>query len=192
MNKNTEFAVGIKEMQLRIFYWQRQTGERFARKKVTIMKNLLGRCVCAILLLTVLTGCVSAEYRGESFPATLYINTYQAGQKLPENCVFIGRGVASGEYSGTTESQLLHKLQQLGLAHGADALVVMGCRIVPDGNVADSAREDFISATDAPDQASTEIEFNNIIEDQAAQQSSFIRIMYADFLRYKRNLPSAK
>lgn len=137
-------------------------------------------------VLTVLTGgCISATYKGESFPSTDYIVAYESMQNIPANYVIIGRGKVSGEYSGTTNAELRRKLTRMGMQNGADAMVIIGTRIIPDGQVADSSSDDFITATDAPDQAATEIEFNNILNVPAAENSRFIRIMYADFLRRK-------
>ena len=71
------------------------------------------------------------------------------------------------------------------MANGANAMVILGVRIVSGGTVANPARVNFIEATDDPDQTATEVEFNNILTDPPPRQGRFERVMYADFLRKK-------
>ena len=96
----------------------------------------------------------------------------------------IGRGTASGEYSGTSNADLLQKLRVLGLQHGARAMIIVGNRIVPNGKIADAAQSNFITATDDPDQQETEMEFDEILNSNEFDgKTVFRRIMYAEYLR---------
>ena len=135
------------------------------------------------LFVLLLSGCVSTVYRGETFPATTDLQLLTAP---PANCRIIGRGKAQGEYSGTSNLELENKLRELGLAHGAEAMIIAGTMIVPDGKAVNDADENFIEATDDPDQ----VEFETFMQEALNPSSDsggnrFLRIMYAVYLRRK-------
>ena len=135
------------------------------------------------LFVLLLSGCVSTVYRGETFPATTDLQLLTAPSA---NYRIIGRGKAQGEYSGTTNSELENKLRELGLAHGAEAMIIAGTMIVPDGKAVNDANENFIEATDDPDQ----VEFETFMQEALNPSSDggsnrFLRVMYAVFLRRK-------
>ena len=135
------------------------------------------------LFVLLLSGCVSTVYRGETFPATTDLQLLTAP---PANYRIIGRGKAQGEYSGTTNSELENKLCKLGLAHGAEAMIIAGTMIVPEGKAVNDADENFIEATDDPDQ----VEFETFMQEALNPSSDsggnrFLRIMYAVYLRRK-------
>ena len=143
-------------------------------------KLRLSGILCTILLLS---GCISGEYHGKKYPATASIEILASAIPLPDNYIIIGRGNASGEFSASSNAELQNKLEQLGMANGANAMVILGVRIIQTGTVANPATVNFIEATDDPDQAETEVEFNNILADPPPRQGRFERVMYADFLR---------
>ena len=135
----------------------------------------------AVLLLS---GCVSTVYRGETFPATNVLQIITA--PVPVDYRIIGRGKAQGEYSGTTRQELENKLRELGLAHGAEAMIIAGTMIVPDGKAVNDADENFIEATDDPDQVEFETFMQETLNPSSDGGSSrFLRVMYAVFLRRK-------
>ena len=143
------------------------------------MKKLLWLNAAVLLL----SGCISTVYRGETFPATTELQLLTA---VPSEYRIIGRGKAQGEYSGTTRQELENKLRKLGLAHGAEAMIITGTMIVPDGKAVNDANENFIEATDDPDQ----VEFETFMQETLNPSSDggsnrFLRIMYAVYLRRK-------
>ena len=136
------------------------------------------------ILLGLASGCISVKYHGESFPPTEHLEVFHLGKQPPCPMQIIGRGTASGEYSGTSNADLLQKLRALGLQHGAKAMIIVGTRIVPDGKIADAAQSNFITATDDPDQQETEMEFDEILDSNEFEgKTVFRRIMYAEYLR---------
>ena len=130
----------------------------------------------------ILSGCITSNYRGEDFPPTSNIEILPRSSNTPENFRIIGSGTACGEYSAVTNADLLQKLKTLGMQHGANYMIVIGTRIVPAGKVADTANEDFIMATDDPDQLEFESAMDNDLDPPRSRQT-YKRIMYADFLR---------
>ena len=136
------------------------------------------------LFVLLLSGCVSTVYRGETFPATNDLQIITA--PVPVDYRVIGRGKAQGEYSGTSNLELENKLRELGLAHGAEAMIIAGTMVVPDGKAVNDANENFIEATDDPDQ----VEFETFMQEALNPSSDggsnrFLRVMYAVFLRRK-------
>ena len=132
------------------------------------------------------SGCVSSVYQGKSFPATDSVAIFDSPGKIPRGYTVIGSGRASGEFSGTSNDELRQKLQKLGMQHGANAMVIAGVRIVPDGHVVNDAEYNFIEASDDPDQTATEIAMQETINsDPNAGSTRYMRIMYAQFLRKK-------
>ncbi|MBE6380831.1 MAG: hypothetical protein E7047_07870 [Lentisphaerae bacterium] len=137
-------------------------------------------------LATAVAGCISANYHGEDFPPTDSIKVLGNTPGLAEQYRIIGRGEASGEFSAVSNLDLQNRLCELGQAHGAEALVIVGTRIVPAGRIADATANNIIQASDDPDQLATQIAFNEDISadpDHAARD--YKRIMYALFLRKK-------
>ena len=140
----------------------------------------------AAFLSLLLSGCIAASYHGESYPATDSIRVLPRNSAVLQNYRIIGTGQASGEFSGVTDGDLQNKLCQLGQQHGAEALVVTGTRIVSSGKAVNDETENFITATDAPDQVMTESAFSeDISADPGNAGTVFTRIMYADYLRKK-------
>ena len=136
----------------------------------------------AVAILLFLSGCISSVYRGESFPATNTLQVYEFNEKAPANARVIGTGQASGEFSAVSNEDLREKLKSLGLQHGARFMVIIGTRIVPAEKIADSSNEDFLTATDDPDQFETENAMDTILDPPGSRQT-YQRIMYAEFLR---------
>ena len=68
------------------------------------------------------------------------------------------------------------------MQHGARYMIVIGTRIVPDGKVANTGSEDFVTATADPDQWEFESSMNLDLDPPGGRQT-YKRIMYADFLR---------
>lgn len=135
----------------------------------------------AILLLN---GCVSGVYHGSSFPATDSLQTWQFDQPIPAGYRIIGRGRAWGEFSGTSPEELKKKLYRMGLQHGADAMKIIGSRIVRSTYAVNTEPYDFFEATDAPDQLETEIAiYQTVSSDPNAGDTGYTRIMYAEFLK---------
>lgn len=132
-----------------------------------------------------LSGCVSTLYRGENFPATNEMKILSGSQNIPSGYRIIGRGRASGEYSGTSDAELRCKLRKLGMQHGADIMLVSSGVIVPDGNAVTDAEENFIAATDDPDQVSFDTTMQKILNASSGSRERFLRIMYAIYLRRK-------
>ena len=133
--------------------------------------------------LLLLNGCISTVYRGETFPAASELQIFTA---QPANYRIIGRGKAQGEYSGTSSSELQSKLRELGLAHGAEAMVISGPVIIPDGKAVNDADENFIEATDDPDQVEFETAVQETLNPSSDRGSGrFLRVMYALYLRRK-------
>ena len=146
------------------------------------------KCFSALLccLLILLSGCIDTNYQGASYPAAASAMILENDPQVLKNYRIIGRGTASGEFSGVSNQELREKLRELGEAHGAEALVIVGSRIVPEGKAADPAEENFILATDDPDQAATERTFyEDISENHNHAGITCKRIMYALFLRKK-------
>lgn len=146
-------------------------------------KHLVLSVNLSIILL--FAGCVSYNYQGQSFPPTEQIQILSAATPLEPYWQIIGRGQARGEFSGTSNQDLARRLRQLGMQHGAEAMIIVGTQILPAGEVANSANSSFITATDDPDQAGTEQAFSEIIGSSGGTSQHFERIMYADFLRKK-------
>ena len=130
----------------------------------------------------ILSGCITTDYHGEDFPPTSNIELLPRNSNIPENCRIIGSGTASGEYSSASNAVLLKNLKTLGMQHGAKYMIVIGTRIVPAEKVADTANEDFLLATDDPDQLEFESAMDNDLDPPRSRQT-YKRIMYADFLR---------
>lgn len=149
------------------------------------MKSLIRVTVAGIICLG-LVSCVSTGYKGKSFAPT---NSLELLQKTPNKSEFelIGLGHASGEYSGTTNSELQSKLYDLGLEHGANAMRIAGVRLVPEGHVVNMAEYNFIEATDDPDQTQFETQMQEDISGASNQgYTRYMRIMYAEYFRKKQ------
>lgn len=150
------------------------------------MKKVFFPVILAVFM-GVISGCISTAYQGESFPASASLKIFPAAAQLPTGYAIIGRGKAYGEFSGTDNLELQQKLQHLGMQHGADAMIIAGTRIVPDGKAVNDAPYNFIEATDDPDQTAFETNMQEIItSDPNAGNTRYMRIMYAVFLRKKR------
>ena len=76
-------------------------------------------------------------------------------------------------------------MEKLARKHGADAMVVMGMTLVPEGRKVDDSAENVIAATSDPDQTGTLIAFRQDLESVSANGGStrFERRLYADFFR---------
>ena len=143
------------------------------------------RLVAAPLLLLVLSSCVSVEYQGKSFAPVGSLQILQNDRGY-ENYEFIGSGHASGEYSGTSNAELKNKLYELGLQHGAEAMKIVGVRLVPTGHVVNMADYNFIEATDDPDQTWTDTDMQEVISGEPnSGYTRYKRIMYAEYYRKK-------
>ena len=143
------------------------------------------RLIAALLGVLVLSSCVSVEYQGRSFPPVNSLRILQTGREY-KNYEFIGWGHASGEYSGTSNAELRNKLYLLGLQHGAEAVRIIGVRLVPAGHVVNMADYNFIEATDDPDQTWTETDMQEVISgDPNSGYTRYKRIMYAEYYRKK-------
>ena len=131
-----------------------------------------------------LSGCVSGVYHGSSFPATDSLQIWQFDQPIPAGYRIIGRGRAWGEFSGTSQEELQEKLRCMGLQHGADAMKIIGSRVVRSGYAVNTAQYDFFEATDAPDQLETENAiYETVSPNPNAGETEYTRIMYAEFLK---------
>ena len=140
--------------------------------------------ILSAMLTAFLNGCVSAAYYGESFPPTESLAILSDTPQVRRNYRIIGNGNASGEFSAFSNQDLQQKLIQLGREHGAEAMIISGTRIVPEGRIASSAQENFILATDDPDQVQTENAFDeDISADPGRPGTVYKRIMFAEFLR---------
>lgn len=150
-----------------------------------------------ILVLPVLTalaaGCLHTGYKGESFPATDEVIVLPRSSAPPAGYVLIGRGWVAGEASATTRRELEKRMEKLARKHGADALVVMGMTLVPEGRKVDDGTENVIAAGSDPDQTRTLISFHQNLESVSANGTStrFERRLYADFFRQTEARPEA-
>ena len=132
--------------------------------------------------LVLLSGCINTVYHGESFPPGASVQVLSAGEKPPPHCRIIGNAQASGEFSAVSNADLLEKLKTLAMQHGARYMIVIGTRIVPAEKVADTGNENFLTATDDPDQLEFESSMDNDLDPPRSRQT-YKRIMYAEFLR---------
>ena len=133
-------------------------------------------------VLALLSGCINTVYRGESFPPSASVQVLSAGEKPQQTCRIIGNARASGDFSTVSNADLQKKLKTLAMQHGAHYMVVIGTRIVPAEKVADTDNEDFLTATDDPDQLEFESAMDNYL-DPPRSRETYKRIMYAVFLR---------
>ena len=141
--------------------------------------------VLTVLTAIVTTGCLATGYKGESFPATDEVIVLPRGSAPPAGYTLIGRGWVAGEASATTRKELEARMEKLARKHGADALVVMGMTLVPEGRKVDDSEENVIAATSDPDQTHTLISFRQELDSVTANGTStrFERRLYADFFR---------
>lgn len=120
-----------------------------------MQKNFWKRCVqialMSVALPVLLTGCIHFEYEGESFPATEDVEILDV-HDMPGNWKEIGRAVVSGNYQQVDQNDLLDRLLEEALAHGAEALAVTAVRTMPLQNV------------DPEDELSLAIDQNNSAE----------------------------
>ena len=137
------------------------------------------------MLLILFSGCISTQYNGKTFPAVNNITVIPFGGKAPAQSVYIGRGSASGEFSGTSREDLIAQLRRTGMQNGADFMLLAGSEIIPEGKIADNAENNFVIATDDPDQVAFELDSNEIIGNQNSAQTRFRSIMYALYYRSK-------
>ena len=133
-------------------------------------------------VLALLSGCINTVYRGESFPPSASVQVLSAGEKPQQPCRIIGNARASGDFSTVSNADLQKKLKTLAMQHGARYMVVIGTRIVPAEKVAGTDNEDFLTATDDPDQLEFESAMDNYL-DPPRSRETYKRIMYAVFLR---------
>ena len=142
------------------------------------------------LLLAVLgalgvSGCLATGYKGESFPATDEVLTLPRSAAPPAGYTRIGCGWVAGEASATTRKELEARMKKLARKHGADAMVIMGMTLVPEGRKVDDSAENVIAAASDPDQTETLLAFRRDISGVTANGTStrFERRLYADFFR---------
>jgi len=149
--------------------------------------------VLSALVAVAAAGCLNTGYQGESFPATDEVIVLPRNSAPPAGYTLIGRGWVAGEASATTRKDLEKRMEKLARKHGADALVVMGMTLVPEGRKVDDGTENVIAAGSDPDQTRTLMSFNQDLESVSANGTStrFERRLYADFFRQTEARPEA-
>ena len=142
--------------------------------------------IISILTACIFSGCINSDYQGRSYPDTSSLQILKRSDPIPNDYEIIGRGWSSGEFSAVTPAELQAELVKLGCQHGANAMIVIGSTLVDSGQVAASAANNFIVATDDPDQVGFETALDEDIQsNRSGTNNQFLRIMYADFLRKK-------
>lgn len=149
------------------------------------MKHLFRQFSGCLLLAATAGGCLATGYQGESFPATNEVVLLPRNDAPPAGYVLMGRGWVAGEASGTTRRELEKRMISLAKKHGADAMVVMGTILVPDGRKVNDENDNVIEAGSDPDQTGTLVAFDQDVSSAGANGAStrFERKMYADFFR---------
>lgn len=148
------------------------------------MKNLIRLAVAGIVCLGLIS-CVSTEYKGKSFPETHDLLILKSSSDKSDY-ELVGTGQASGEYSGTSNSELRNRLYELGLEHGANAMRIAGVRLIPEGHVVNMAEYNFIEATNEPDQTQFGTQMQEDISgDPNHGCTRYVRVMYAEYYRKK-------
>ncbi|MDD3153386.1 MAG: hypothetical protein PHS41_00855 [Victivallaceae bacterium] len=148
----------------------------------------------AMVVCALLSGCMSFEYKGETFPETESAKLYLSQAKAPAGYTVIGRAVVSGSYGDITRERMLKKLQSEAQLRGAEAVIVTGTQVIPDGKVVSVDPE---SNTLAAVSADTTYSWNSMVSDfdggygeigkkQVGQGKvpRYLRVIRAEFVRY--------
>ena len=92
---------------------------------------LTAGCLIAILI----SGCLPVDYRGASYAPTQNVKFYRSKTEIPQPFKVMGRAVCSGDYSTTSQEEIVQKLIQRAESAGADAVLLHEYAIVPTGSV---------------------------------------------------------
>ncbi|MFA7229707.1 MAG: hypothetical protein WC071_00405 [Victivallaceae bacterium] len=151
------------------------------------------------LVLTLVVGCLSFNYKGETFPQTSGIKIYDDATKIPAEYSVMGRCVCSGKYEQFSKEEMYRKIVAEAEDKGADAVLVYAYQVVPAGrDESGLLREDSVSVwVEGSDEVSG---WNQLTKDfdggyntigkknSAANPLSYTRIVRAELLKFNTNL----
>ena len=85
----------------------------------------------AMVMLCILPGCISYEYRRETSSPEERITVYANGHTVTEDYRLLGTATVSGEYPEVSRQKLLDKLQEEARKAGANAVMIESEKILP-------------------------------------------------------------
>lgn len=98
----------------------------------------------ALLIVFSLTGCVSVDYIGETYPPTKNVQIFMEKKQIPWKYQLIGKAIATAPDDFTC-GDIQEKLQEKARAVGADAILILSFRKVECGEtVQNTGCETFV------------------------------------------------
>jgi hypothetical protein len=93
------------------------------------------RLMIAATLLTVVLGCASIQYVGDTYPRTEHVDLYFSEYDVPGEYRVIGRLVATANVDEPfySSEKFMEAIRKKGRDKGADAVVILGLRRVATG-----------------------------------------------------------
>lgn len=92
--------------------------------------------MAAVLLSFVMCGCMSVEcVMSETFEPTEEVRIYDKASDVPYSYKVIGVCQTEGNYTEFSYDDMMKRMISEGQENGADGIIVLGMRVVPDGRV---------------------------------------------------------
>jgi len=162
-----------------------------------MQKAFLTGALCLGVMLV--AGCLSFNYKGETFPQTSSIKIYDDATKIPAEYSVMGRCVCSGKYEQFSKEEMYRKVVAEAEAKGADAVLVYAYQVVPAGrDESGLLREDSVSIwAEGSDEVSGWNQLTKDFDggyskigkkDKSANPLSYTRIVRAELLKFNTNL----
>lgn len=152
--------------------------------------------VAAVVLMSLSFGCMSVDcVMNETFPATEEIKKYDKAADVPYEYTVIGVCQTEGNYTEFSYDDMLNKMADKGMENGADGIVVVGMRVVPDGRVVQTSPLRVVSdgSSSATNNQWEEINkdfgggYGSIRSKSFGASQTYDRIIRARFIRFKRD-----
>ncbi len=155
---------------------------------------LLLTVVCSAIFF--MCGCMSVDcVIVESFPPTEDVKKFEKNSDIPYEYTVIGVCQTEGNYTEYSYDDMMNKIIERGRENGADAVLLVGMRVVPDGRVVQtSPLVNSIEATSAAS-ANTWEEigkdfgggYGSIRSKSFGTAQTYDRIVRARLIRFVRN-----
>ena len=151
--------------------------------------------ICAVsLLLFLLTGCMSVDcVMKETFSPTDTVKVYDKAADIPYDYSIIGVCQTEGNYTEYSYDDMINEIMKRGMENGADGILVLGMRVVPDGRVVQTSplRSSLDSASTGNSWAEINKDFGggygNVRSKSFGASQTYDRIIRVNFIRFKRD-----
>lgn len=143
-----------------------------------------------------LCGCMSVDcVMTETFEPTEEVKIYDKAADVPYSYKVIGVCQTEGNYTEFSYDDMMERMTKEAKANGADGIVVLGIRVVPDGRVVQTSplRSSLDGTSSASGNPWEEISrdfgggYGSIRSKSFGASQTYDRIIRARFIRYKRD-----